>query len=30
MTTTTLAIEGWQFWTWFGFQAVTLLWLVLK
>lgn len=28
--TTTLAIEAWQFWIWFGFQAFMALVLVLK
>jgi hypothetical protein len=27
---TTIAIVGWQFWIWFGFQAAFLLWVVLK
>lgn len=26
----TIAITAWQFWIWFGFQAVTLVWLISK
>lgn len=29
-TATTIAITPWQFWIWFGFQAATLLWLLVK
>jgi len=26
----TVAIQAWQFWTWFGFQVAAILILVLK
>lgn len=27
---TTIAIQGWQFWIWFGYAAITTLILIFK